>query len=179
MSIGRQCQTQQQTCCTIAARDKISWLFEGADSEQMVPIAFNRSRLLMLNAWIAASNIPCADATDRTGQECSTHRTFPKPECNGGRLNPKTAKCHSGPSAACPMPSYAVLVFVVTAVIAYLVGKRKGGLDSKQSQVLCSCMHAIGSVSTDLVFSFGSNSAGCRGKRTYPAQRRKSRPDSS
>ena len=88
-------------------------------------------------------------------------------------------RARPGPSAACPMPSYAVLVFVVTAVIAYLVGKRKGGLDSKQSQVLCSRMHAIGSVSTDLVFSFGSNSAGCRGKRTYPAQRRKSRPDSS
>ena len=62
---------------------------------------------------------------------------------NGGRLNPKTAKCHSSPFAACPMSSCAVLIFVVTAVFAYLVGKRKGGLDSQQSQVLCPCMLAL------------------------------------
>jgi len=56
------------------------------------------------------------------------------------------------------MSSYAVLIFVVTAVFGYLVGKRKGGLDSQQSQVPCPCMHAVVSVSTDLVFSYGLDS---------------------
>jgi len=56
------------------------------------------------------------------------------------------------------MSSYAVLVFVVTAVFGYLVGKRKGGLDSQQSQVTCPCMHAVVSVSTDLVFGCGLDS---------------------
>jgi len=70
------------------------------------------------------------------------------------------------------MSSYAVLFFVVTAVFGYLVGKRKGGLDSQQSQVPCPCMqgtcdvHAVVSVSTDLVFGYGLHSnlsfAGCR-----------------
>ena len=56
------------------------------------------------------------------------------------------------------MSSYAVLIFVVTAVFGYLLGKRKGGLDSQQSQVPCPCMHAVVSVSTDLVFSYGLDS---------------------
>ncbi len=41
------------------------------------------------------------------------------------------------------MSSYAVLIFIVTAVFAYLVGKRKGGLDSQQSQVPYPCMHRL------------------------------------
>ncbi len=60
--------------------------------------------------------------------------------------------------ALCLMSSYAVLIFVVTAVFGYLVGKRKGGLDSQQSQVPCPCMYAFVSVSTDLVFGYGLDS---------------------
>ena len=56
------------------------------------------------------------------------------------------------------MSSYAVLVFVITAVFGYVVGQRKGGLDSQQSQVPGPCMHAVVSVSTDLVFSYGLDS---------------------
>ena len=60
------------------------------------------------------------------------------------------------------MSSYAVLIFVVTGVFGYLLGKRKGGLDT---QVPCPCMHAVVSVSTDLVFGCALDSnviTGCR-----------------